>query len=478
MEEKMQKTLAQRMEDHALEPVPEEYRRSWIQLSWSTVGIVTTLLQLYLGAFLSFTAGIKIALAAGFLIALIGSALGWAAGHIAFISGLSSSPMARRYGLGVKGSIIISATFAFMLIGFIAAENVLLYNGFLFYAGIEDSLMTKAACFGALTVAWISLTAFGFEQVSRVTSIMLLSFLGVLAYMLFAVVNTSGTPISEVLSFPSQFSSEALESMGAVTDTAKLIFCMNVLAGTAGALALVDADLGRYASTGKDIAIAAVLSNFMLSFFMIAVGAIIMYAGVPALIDYYVTVQGLSEVAARQIAIENPDRIVAAFVIFGGALGTLLMVAANSKAQVINTYSSSLALSNFFDVTFNWRPGRIVFVIGANITALFFLSGEFLIWFKSFLVILGTLTTSIATVIAADYFIVRKIQGSQQHKETVTEVWNWAGVLTVGLSFVLAHFALVDLIKIEVLTAIATGLVVYPLLRLFVFESQITAGGP
>ena len=76
----MQKTLAQRMEDHALEPVPKEDRKSWIQLSWSTVGIVTTLLQLYLGAFLSFTAGIKIALVAGFLIAIIGSALGWAAG--------------------------------------------------------------------------------------------------------------------------------------------------------------------------------------------------------------------------------------------------------------------------------------------------------------------------------------------------------------------------------------------------------------
>ena len=154
------------------------------------------------------------------------------------------------------------------------------------------------------------------------------------------------------------------------------------------------------------------------------------------------------------------------------------MVAANSKAQVINTYSSSLALSNFFDVTFSWRPGRIVFVVGANITALFFLSGEFLVWFKSFLVILGTLTTSIATVIAADYFIVRKIKGSQQHNENEAELWNWAGILAVGLSFVLAHFALVDLIKIEVLTAMATVLVVYPLLRLFVFKSQITSGGP
>ena len=469
----MKKTIAQRMEDHALEPVPLEERKSWIQLSWSTVGIVTTLLQLYLGAFLSFTAGIRIALVAGFLIALIGSALGWAAGHIAFKSGLSSSPMARHFGLGEKGSIIISGTFAFMLIGFIAAENVLLYNGFLFYSGIEDSLATKVACFGTLTFAWIWLTAFGFEQVSRVTSVMLVSFLCVLAYMLFAVIDASKIPIHEVMSFPSQFSSEVLASMGAATDTAKLIFCMNVLAGTAGALALVDADLGRYARAGKDIAVAAILSNFMLSFFMIAVGATIMYAGVPALIDYYVTVEGFSPAVARQIAIENPDRIVAAFIIFGGALGTLLMVAANSKAQVINTYSSSLALSNFFDVTFNWRPGRITFVIGANIAALFFLGGDFLIWFKSFLVILGVLTTSIATVIAADYFLVRRIKKNQHLRVTEEEPWNWAGVLTVGLSFGLAQFVLADIMRIQVLTAIMTALVVYPPLRLFIFRAKV-----
>ena len=187
----------------------------------------------------------------------------------------------------------------------------------------------------------------------------------------------------------------------------------------------------------------------------------------------------MSEAAAKQVAIENPDRIVAAFVIFGGVLGTLMVA---FLAQVINTHSS-LALSNFFDVTFNWRPGRIVFVIGANVTALFFLGGEFLVWFKSFLVILGTLTTSIATVIAADYFVVRKIQKKQAAKGNLVEPWNWAGVLTVGLSFGLL-ILLAAIIKIQVLTAIATVVIVYPLLRLFVLnrksqptEPEINIGG-
>ena len=43
------------------------------------------------------------------------------------------------------------------------------------------------------------------------------------------------------------------------------MFCINVLAGAAGALALVDADLGRYARTSLDIGIAAVLSMVSIS---------------------------------------------------------------------------------------------------------------------------------------------------------------------------------------------------------------------
>jgi len=466
----MSKSISEKMEDHALEPVPAHDRKSWLQLSWSTVGIVTTLLQLYLGAMLSFVAGIQIALLSGLLIASLGSILGWAAGHIAFKSGLSSSPMARFYGLGIRGSIVISSTFAFMLIGFIAAENVLLYNGFLFYSGIEDSIFSRIFCYGTLTIAWIVLTAFGFEQVSRVTSVMLVSFLCVLAYILFAVITSTDISLQAILSFESQFPPEMLNAMGADTPAKKLIFCMNVMAGTAGALALVDADLGRFSRTGKDIAIAAVLSNFMLSFFMISMGAIIMYAGTPALIDYYVTTLGMSELEAQRIAIENPDRIVAAFVIFGGVLGTLLMVAANSKAQVINTYSSSLALSNLFDVSFNWRPGRIFFVVASNVAALFLLGGDFLVWFKSFLVVLGILTTSIATVIAADYFIVRSILGQHDLEKFGAEPWNWAGIISIGLSFSLAHYVLNDLIPVEILTAIITGVILYPALRLFVFK--------
>lgn len=53
------------IEDHALERVPDGERHGWLAMSWNTVGIVTTLVQVYVGALITFIAGMKIALLSG-----------------------------------------------------------------------------------------------------------------------------------------------------------------------------------------------------------------------------------------------------------------------------------------------------------------------------------------------------------------------------------------------------------------------------
>ena len=40
----------------------------------------------------------------------------------------------------------------------------------------------------------------------------------------------------------------------------------------------------------------------------------------PVLVEYYVNTGSMSEVEARIITIENPDRVAAAFIVFGGVL--------------------------------------------------------------------------------------------------------------------------------------------------------------
>lgn len=452
------------IEDHALERVPEDQRHGWAALSWNTVGIVTTLVQIYVGAMLTFIVGMKIALLAGALVAVAGGFIGWGLGHIACRTGLASGVMARAHGFGVKGSVVVSAIFAFMIIGFIAAENALLYHGFLFYLRLEDSLANQVLIYGLFTLAWILLTAYGFRLVTRVSSIMVCGFLIVLFYMLFVILFASGQSWWALVSFDAQAGAAALQEAQAASDPARLAFAVNILAGSAGALALIDADLGRYARSSRDIGIAAFLGNFALDVFMIFMGGVIMYAGMPALIEHYVNTEGMSAAEARRIALENPDRVAAAFVIFGGALGAALMVLANAKAQVLNTYSASLSLANIMDAFQDWKPGRIVFVVVANLLSLLFLYGEIMSWFKSFLVILSVLTISLAGVMLADYFIAGR-RPKRTAGDGAPAPVNLAGVITLALSFVLSHYLLAPLVPVEFVTALIVSLLLYPLLR-------------
>ncbi len=465
-----QTSLQEVIEDHALERVPDAQRHSWLDLSWNTVGIVTTLIQLYIGAMITFAAGLYIGMLAGITVALVGALLGWGVGHVAHHSGLASSLMSRMYGFGVRGSVLTASIFGFMIIGFIAAENVLLYKGFLFYFELDDTLPNQIIIYGLLTASWVLLTTYGFNAVTRVSSVMLVGFLGVLFYMMVEIVGASGQGWGAVTAFGPQLAPETLRQLGAETPLEAYIFAVNILSGSAGALALLNADLGRYARTSADIGIAAFLGNLFLDVIMIFLGAVIMFAGMPALVDYYVNVAGVPVAEARAIAVQNPDRVAAAFIVFGGILGTLLMVAAQSKAQVVNAYSSSLSLANLFDALLGWRPGRFVFILLANALALLFLVGDILVWFNAFLVILGILTTSFAGIMLADYFIARPLLKQQDIARHGAEAVNWAGVVTLGCSYLLARHGLKSVMPVEALTAILVSLVLYPLLRCRVFK--------
>jgi cytosine permease len=194
-----------------------------------------------------------------------------------------------------------------------------------------------------------------------------------------------------------------------------------------------------------------------------------------AIVDYFVTVRGMEVGAAQQLALQSPDSIASAFIIFGGVLGAVLMVLAQSKAQVLNTYSGSLALTNLFDVAFNWRPGRIVFVVLANLIGLVMLYGKILALVNAWITILGVMTTALAMVMICDYFLVRPRLGQTDISAHREDAVNWSGVVSVVAATVLAHYVLNDWQPIEFFTSALTVLILYPTLRLL---SKGRAGAP
>jgi len=455
------------IEDHALERVPDGERESWLKITWNTVGLITTLVIMFFGAVVCFVAGVKIALLAGTVSFLAGSALAWALARIAVESGFSSTLITRQYGLGTRGSALASVIFGFLIVGFLAVENGLLYRGFLFFLEVDDNWTSRIVLYGAMTVTWIVLTTFGFSVVTRASSLMIVGFLLVLVWMMFVVLTGSTVGLAGGLFFDSQLDPVALSGMGIETDRDKFIFALNLLIGPACALALNTADFGRYGKSTGHVATAAAIAIFFQSLVMMLIGGVVMKSAAPAMIIYFTDVAGLPAAAAQQQVLQSPDSIAATFMVFGGVIGFVLMILAQAKAQVLNNYSSSLCIANLFDALFSWRPGRLVFVVMANVFALAMLYGEILHFVEEWIKLLGVLLSALAATIIADYYFVQPRLRSVAGKPALV---NWAGVTAILAGVVSAHWLLKPYQPFEVLTSIICVAVIYPALRLTVFR--------
>ena len=463
----VEERLSAIIEDHALERVPDGERENWVKISWNTVGLITTLVIMFFGAVVCFVAGVKIALLAGTVSFAVGTALAWALARITVESGLSSTLITRQYGLGVRGSALASVIFGFLIIGFLAVENGLLYRGFLFFLEIDDGWTSRIVLYGSMTLTWIGLTAFGFSVVTRASSLMIIGFLLVLVWMMYVVLTETGAGLAEGIFFDSQLNPAALSAMGIDSDFRKFIFALNLLVGPACALALNTADFGRYGKSTAHVGTAATIAIFFQSLVMMLIGGVVMKSATPAMVTYFTDVAGLPAELARQQVLQSPDSIAATFMVFGGVLGFLLMILAQAKAQVLNNYSSSLCIANFFDALFSWRPGRLTFVILANVFALAMLYGDILHFVEQWIKLLGVLLSALASAIIVDYYFVQSRLRDVADEPIMV---NWAGITSIVAAVYCAHWLFKPWQPFEVLTSIICVAVIYPTLRLSVFR--------
>lgn len=456
-----QTNLGSVIEDHALERVPDGERENWLAISWNTVGLITTLVILFFGALVCFVAGVRIALLAGLLSFAVGSGLAFGLARIAVETGQSNTLITRKYGLGTRGSALASVIFGFLIVGFLAVENALLYRGFLFFFDLADTWSARLLVYGSMTAAWIALTAWGFGVVTRTSSVMTVGFFAVLAWMLGHMILVSGG-VGELL-FASRLDAGTLAAMGITSDADKFVFAFNLLVGPACALALNTADFGRYGKSTGHVTAAAMIAIGMQSLVIMLIGGILMQAAAPAMVEWLAQTRGLPvEEAGRQL-LQSPDSIAVTFILFGGAAGFILMILAQAKAQVLNNYSSSLCIANLSDALFRWRPGRLAFVVLANVIALAMLYGKILHFVEAWIKLLGVLLSALAATILADYYFVRP---PLRPTDDAPEDTNWSGVIAIVVAVVSAHWILRPYQPVEVLTSMVSVAVIYPLLRL------------
>ncbi|MHB1627153.1 MAG: purine-cytosine permease family protein [Bacilli bacterium] len=458
----VERNIATVIEDHALNRVPDNERKSGWALSWLTMGIATTLVQLLIGSVVTAMAGVGWGIVAGVLVALFGGTLGWLVGRISFQEGVSSTVTSRFYGFGARGSFLASAIFGFMILGFLALENALLYYGTIFAFGWQDTLTNRILIYLVLTVVWILLTTFGTNLVMRVSSILTIVFLLILIFSMWKAGFQSGTPIGQIMT-------HAALIPGLGGGASRFMNALVTLSGSAGALALVDADYARYAKSSKDVAVMAFMGSFAIDILVVVAGTIVVYGGTGPAIKYVLAHHMAS--SANVVQVTNgliQDNTGAFFVILAAVAGFVLMYVAQIKAQVLNTYSGALALTNFFDASFKWRPGRFWMVILGNLVGMAMVFMGILGTISAWLGILGIVTTSFCAVMIADYYIVRH---SKMADHDAVEAFNVAGLVSVILASVVSYWMQVShVFPLGFLASLVTTIALYWILRTSVLK--------
>lgn len=460
-------TMAEAAEDNALVSVPAEQRRTGHQLAISTVGVATALVIFAISGFAVILAGFTMGLIAGIAVGVMGFILSWLLGRIAWRTGLSSTVTSRFFGLGLKGSSIGAAIYAFMILGFLALESALLYEGTLLMFGLEDTLVTKVVIYGLLSLLWIALAIFGLQLILRASLVLILVTVGVTLYMLFEIFVNRGASLSGVLTTPGVVPGGAWPKFEAA---------FGLMGATGGTIALVSTDFARYARTRRDVTILSMAGPITQNIIMLVLGSLVVVGGMPAVIDYLMArntgmTPAQAAEAAGGFAMGNTG---AFFVILAGWVGFITIYATQAKAQGVNAYTGSLALVNLVDSLFGKKPGRAFMVVLGNVIALLMISAGILGQFSAWLAYLGCMTLALVGVMIADFYLVRK-----QHFDGSThrvEQWNWAGIVALHLGAIVGIVLIATkTMPLGFMVSLLLAIVSYPLLRRLMPEGTGTS---
>ncbi|VEF46585.1 cytosine/purines uracil thiamine allantoin permease [Bacillus freudenreichii] len=386
-------SLQKLMDDFSLESVPKDSRRPWTEIAAVQVGIVSSLAVLMTGGLVTFMAGFWMGMLAAFCAFIISTVFIFFMGMISYSEGYSSNIISRAYAFGTKGSAIGSLIWAFMIIGFLGLENVLIGHSLLFYFGIEKTTAINVIMYILMAVFWIVLSLFGIKLVAKVAQLTIPILFIVLGYIVYLLVEQGN--FSEVFSFGVMIPGLPL--------SAGFGIALNATITLAGLITIVATDFTRFARSKKDVLKVSVSSGVAMYGLTMFFGAVITYFGHTLSKSYFVN-QGMSEAEAINAAIVNPG---ITLVLAGGVIGMLAIIFSQAKVQVGNSYEGALALVNLFDVLFKWTPGRAVMVVFANIISLIFIFGNILHYIEMFLAIGSVLLGVWVIIVLTDYYLIK-----------------------------------------------------------------------
>ncbi|MEE3955995.1 hypothetical protein [Peribacillus frigoritolerans] len=392
-------------EDYALSPVPATWRYSWSSLIFSMLGGGTAAVFLALPAQLAGEFGLINVLLGMFVAMVIQTLLNYTLVKTASRTGLGSAFMSRGLALGFAGSAWTQIVYGASWLIFFATEGQILGDSLTAAFGIPHWV---SYCF--VGAAFIPLVLYGIGFMARFQKwTFYVYILGMIA-LLWQVFTTPhiGSIIANEIS-SSQTNIGGIPLLGVIAAYIGLI----------GNVALGHADISRLAATDKSLLKGGKNGALWLSLIPYSLGAYIVF-GCFGLLFWLVTRD------------TNPG---SNFVKLLGIIGLLLIIVTQLRINLLNAYSGSIALSNFFS-RFKFIPGRSTWAIVMVVVGTIMMFGDILGNLGQVLTFLGVFLTSWLGVILADLLINRKLFGFGpnhgrfiEYRRALVKNWNYVGIV-------------------------------------------------
>jgi purine-cytosine permease-like protein len=381
--------------DFALTPVPANARMPLPRVVNVTLGIAGAMVFMQLSGQMALEYGAPNAILASVYATLATGCLATVFAYVAINTGLNSNLLARGTGYGFVGAALTSLVYASQFIVLAAIEGSIIAEAV--YAYIPA--LPIAAAMLIITLINIALNWGGMSQLDWFQRYSLPLYLVLL-----------GVALALASSMPAAQSGNWYTSMpvGGTVGGLGLLTCMGILNGIVGVQSVLTADYARFVPR-KQLTIGA-----------LAVGIL------PQVASFFI--MGLVGIWFA-VRLEQPNPGIYMVVIMGvwGAIYTAL---SQLRINVINIYSGSLSLSNFFARVFGFAPARVFWVVVAAALALVAMLSGVLEHIGPVLTFQGVFMFAWAASMAADLLVVRRLNGfpdSIEYRQAHLRSWNPVG---------------------------------------------------
>ncbi len=412
MAELITNTTSDENDDFSLEAVPEDKRMPWKSILNVTLGITGAMIFMQVAGEMAIAYGSKTAITAMIYATILNGILASIFAYFAARTGLNSNLMARGTGYGFVGAAMTSLIYA---------------SNFIVLASIEGSIMSHAihayipsipvwVIMVILGIGIIPLNWYGMRQLNKFQKYSLPIYIILLISGIIIALNM------DIASAPTNWLTFQPDSQ--VSGGIALLTCMGIFNGIIGLQSLLTADYARYIKP-KEIK------------FSLLIGF------APQIGSYFI--MGMVGIwFALRFAESNPGIYMVTVLGIGGAGYTVL---SQLRINLINLYSGSLSLANFFSRILGFTPGRVFWVVVTAGLALIAMLSNVIDYIGPVLTFQGVSMFAWTASMIADLLIVKKIMkigpSYLEYRQGYLRNWNPVGPIALLLgSAIGCYFAL------------------------------------